>query len=567
MCGIAGILSKNKNRQLLINQMLHVQKHRGPDNSSTYFDENISLGHNRLAIIDLQKEANQPMLSNCGNYVLVFNGEIYNYLELKKKLELAYNFRTNSDTEVLLAGLVLEGKKFLQKLNGMFAFAFWDIKNQKLLCARDRFGVKPFYFSKLGDDFIFGSEIKTLHELVPKKPNEKVWANYLTKATYGIEFDTFWSGISQLPAAHVLEIQDGQLTIGKWYDFVEKINEQPNKISFEQIEEEYKALLFDSLSLRFRADVPVGFNLSGGLDSSTLLAMVNQLGEDKQNIKAFSFYCNDEQYDELPWVQQMLSSYDHPLESVLLESENIPTVSDYMHLIQDEPYGGIPTMAYSQIFKKARESGVLVLLDGQGMDEAWAGYDYYTNNSGSVVQGMKGKGPCKTEVLNDKILEYSQEEYLKPFDSNLLNLQYRDLYYTKIPRALRFNDRISMAYSTELREPFLDYRLVEYAFSLPEEYKIREGQKKWMLRKIASQYLKNEITLAPKRPLQTPQREWLSYDLKNWVSQNIDKMLSSSLGEWFDKEQVIKERNDFFAGNNDNSFYIWQWISVANLLG
>lgn len=567
MCGIAGIKSKNSIFKESIHKMLNAQKHRGPDNTGVYLDEEIVLGHNRLSIIDLHENANQPMISTCENYVLVFNGEIYNYIELRQELKNQYSFKTNSDTEVLLAGLILEGKSFLHKLNGMFAFAFWDKKQQKLFCARDRFGVKPFYFTTFNGDFIFASEIKTIHQLIEKKPNEKVWSNYLTTASYGIEQETFWKNVYQLPASHFLEYGKDGINIREWYNFADAVSKRQRASTLQDVEKEYTQLIQDALSLRFRADVPVGFNLSGGLDSSTLLALVNQIGGDVEKIKAFTFYCNDDRYDELPWVEGMLKQYHHPLEKVLLEVNEIPTIATYIQSIQDEPYGGIPTLAYSQIFKKAREQGVSVLLDGQGMDEAWAGYDYYTNNSGSVVQGIKkGSGPCKLDVLKSSVIENTEREvYQKPFDSDLLNLQYRDLFYTKIPRALRFNDRISMAYSTELREPFLDYRLVEYAFGLPEEFKIHEGQKKWMLRKLASKYLKSNITLAPKRPLQTPQREWLSDDLHEWVSDNIDKMLDSSMGNWFDKDKLISEKNNFFEGKNDNSFYIWQWISMGLL--
>ena len=186
-----------------------------------------------------------------------------------------------------------------------------------------------------------------------------------------------------------------------------------------------------------------------------------------------------------------------------------------MEFQQDEPYGGVPTLAYAKLFEQARKDEVLVLLDGQGMDEQWAGYDYYTQENDTTIQGVTDS-PFKTNILsNDFFAKAEKPEYPKPFDDAILNKQYRDLFYTKIPRALRFNDRISMMFSTELREPFLDYRLVEFAFSLPLDFKIKEGVTKFMLREIASEYLADDLVFAPKRPLQTPQREWLADRFEN----------------------------------------------------
>ena len=215
------------------------------------------------------------------------------------------------------------------------------------------------------------------------------------------------------------------------------------------------------------------------------------------------------------------------------------------------------------MFKKARSQGVKVLLDGQGMDEQWAGYDYYINHSGSVIQGVQ-KSPFRSQVLKASFLEKaSKPEYPKPFDDRVLNLQYRDLFYTKIPRALRFNDRVSMAASTELREPFLDYRLVEFAFAQPLAYKIKNNIQKYVLRQIVSEHLTDKVTYAPKRPLQTPQREWLATDLKPWVKQKIEVLKSHS---WFEADPLNKELNQYFEGDQDSSFHIWQWLNTALLL-
>lgn len=565
MCGIAGIIGEEANINGL-HLMLKTQQHRGPDFTGVWEDECAVLGHNRLSIIDLSEAANQPFISYDKKYVLVFNGEIYNYLELKKELS-DYDFITNSDTEVLLAAYIKWGEDCLHKLNGMFSFAIWDTQEEELFASRDRFGVKPFYYHVAPSSFYFSSEIKALHKAgIKEKPSEKVWASYLAFGSYGMPNETFWESISQLPGGYFLKYKKGKLTTQKWYFFENEILKYNKEEKFEQVKSKYKALLKNSIELRFRADVNVGFNISGGLDSSTLLAFVNQI-EGKENIKAYTFYTDDERYDELPWVKEMIGLTDNPLSEVLLAPDsNIKEKIQYISEIQDEPFGGIPTIAYSQIFKQARKDQVLVLLDGQGMDEQWAGYDYYTQKSDATIQGVS-KSPFRPNVLDPDFLRLAEKpEYPKPFGNRILDMQYRDLFYTKIPRALRFNDRVSMAYSTELREPFLDYRLVEYAFSQPIEFKINKGIQKYLLRELVSEYLSDTITYAPKRPLQTPQREWLGDELKEFVSNNLGELKHSKYSKWFNFESLEKEWELYLAGDNDASFHIWQWVNLNLIL-
>ena len=371
MCGIVGILGADASENKL-DKMLFAQRHRGPDYTGKYLNEGVALGHNRLAIIDLSAQANQPFYSEDQRYCIVFNGEIYNYIELKESLAAHYNFKTHSDTEVLLAAYLYWGKDCLEHLNGMFAFAIYDSVTATLFAARDRFGVKPFYYTQIGDSFYFASEIKSLFAAgKSQQPNEKVWANYFVYGSYGMPNETFWQGIEQLPGGHYLLYTEDKLQITKWYVFEEEVKKYQKQLSFEEVQEQYEALLKDSIALRFRADVPVGFNISGGLDSSTLLAYVNKIGNNK-NINAYSFYTNDERYDELPWVEEMIKLTANPLNKVLLKSEEASSLALAMAHLQDEPYGGIPTIAYGEIFKQARKDGVIVLLDGQGMDEQWA---------------------------------------------------------------------------------------------------------------------------------------------------------------------------------------------------
>ncbi len=564
MCGIVGIIGSLPNGNECINEMLFAQRHRGPDATHKWMGENVFLGHNRLSIIDLSSDADQPMVSSDGRFILVFNGEIYNYLELKEQL-FDYSFKTSSDTEVLLALFQKKGKAMLNDLNGMFSFAIWDTKEQKMFAARDRFGVKPFYYSVLDNNLFFASEIKTLFAAgVEKIKNKKVWANYLSFGTYGLPNETFWENIHQLPAGHYFEYDlhaQKKVEPIKWYDFVKNIKNTP-QLAEKELKIKYLELLQDSIRLRFRADVPVGFNISGGLDSSALLALVNQEFPNNKTIEAFTFYTNDERYDELHWVELMLEKTKNPLNKCLLEAEEVPKLIAEIAALQEEPFGGFPTLAYHQIFAKARAKGILVLLDGQGMDEAWAGYDYYQTNSGFTIQGTK-TAPVRPEVLTEEFRGFAEKEiYEKPFDNELQNLQYRDLFYTKIPRALRFNDRISMLHGTELREPFLDYRLVELAFAQSSDMKIKNGQGKWMLREIVKELLGNEVALAPKRPLQTPQREWMAHELHAYVD---EKIVEFSNGNFVQKEKVVALWNAYKNGSQDNSFYLWQWINLNEL--
>ena len=435
-----------------------------------------------------------------------------------------------------------------------------------MFAARDRFGVKPFHYNLSNDKLCFSSEIKALHAAgIEKKENEKVWASYFAFGSYGMPNETFWAGISQLPGGHYLEFDNNKLTITKWYNFEKEVAKQPKNLTFEEAKKQYLNLLKDSVNLRFRADVSVGFNVSGGLDSSVLLALVN-LQEDNSKINAYTFYTNNADYDELPWVEKMIAETQNPLKKVLLKAEEVPALSEKIEWQQDEPFGGIPTLAYAKIFEQARKDGVLVLLDGQGMDEQWAGYDYYTQKNEATIQGVQDS-PYKTRMLSDSFLQKAEKPtYPKPFDDEVLNKQYRDLFYTKIPRALRFNDRISMTYSTELREPFLDHRLVEFAFSLPLDYKIRNGISKYILREIATEYFVNDLVFAPKRPLQTPQREWLATDLKEWVNNCFAEIETGAHADWFNKEELQKEVRLYFEGNIQSSFHIWQCISFYEMI-
>jgi asparagine synthase (glutamine-hydrolysing) len=568
MCGIAGIFGKNWRVEQL-KAMHAAQRHRGFDAEGFYFDaENLGgLAHNRLSIIDLSAAGRQPLQSADGTLQIALNGEIYNYLELRHELESGYRFQTQTDTEVLLAAFQKWGAQALDRLVGMFAFIIWDERAKTAFAARDRFGVKPLYFHENTDGTLFlASEIKAIHAAgIGRAPNEKIWADFLAHGLIEHSTETFWKGIYKLPAGHFLMWENGRATIKKWYDLREKTGDEFDDRSDAAVAEEYLALLKDSVRLRFRADVPVGINLSGGVDSSTLLGLVHALEKDENAVAAYTFTTGDERYDELTWVRQMLEKTRHPLIVSELAAAEIPDLAAEIQNFQDEPFGGVPTLAYAKLFKTARENGTIVLLDGNGLDEQWAGYDYYAENASqtNLVQGAKEK-PVRTECLTPEFRALARSFALpKVFGDRLRNLQNRDTFFSKLPRALRYNDRVSMRVATELREPFLDQRLFELAFRQPAHRKIYGGVHKKMLREIVRKILPERIAAAPKRPLQTPQREWLRGDLRAWADAAINDALKNFGGAWLDTRAVRREWENFCAGASDNSFYVWQWISLS----
>lgn len=571
MCGISGIVGRQwEPRQL--DAMVASLRHRGPDAEAVYVDPagTAGLGHNRLSIIDLSPAGNQPMTDAARGRTIVFNGEVYNYLELRSELA-GYPFRTKTDTEVLLAAYARWGSGCLDHLVGMFAFALWDEREQTLFAARDRFGVKPLYYASTAQGSLyFASEIKALHAAgIPKQPDEVAWATYLTSGLLDYSDRTFWRNIFSLPAGHTLTVQEGKASVKKWYDLASSVGDGLDSRPVPIVQEEYISLLKESVRLRFRSDVPVAINLSGGLDSSTLLGLVQSVQGDESDVKAFTFVTGDDQYDETPWVEQMLRKTRHPSIVVSISPADVPDLARAVMKSEDEPFGGLPTLAYAKLFERARSEGIVVLLDGQGMDEQWAGYDYYrpalNGADGLYVQGT-AESPTRRECLQPEFAARALRiEHPHRFGNRLQQLQYRDACYTKIPRALRFNDRISMRSSTELREPFLDHRLFELALRQPATSKIVNGTQKWMLRQIAGILLPQGVVEAPKRPVQTPQREWLRGPLRGWADSLIQSGLDGWGGAWLSRKSVTAMWEEYCKGSGNNSYFIWQWLTLGLL--
>lgn len=607
MCGIIGSISSDISRDQFI-AARDTMIHRGP-NDAGYFVDDISytqLGHRRLSIIDLSSAGHQPMFSEDGRYVIVFNGEIYNYIELQKELEPFYSFRTHTDTEVLLASYVVWGESCVKRLNGMFAFAIYDQKKKELFCARDRFGEKPFYYILNKSLFAFASEIKGLLALgIDRKPNEEVVFDYLMHGLYDHTDDTFFAGIKKLPSGSFMRInREKTVSIERYWDLEEPTYVYQGK-TYEQLQNQFLELLEDAIRIRFRSDVPVGINVSSGVDSTSLLFFSEKVTQTHPHL--FSMCLPDEQYNECKFIDTILTSEQKKhWHTSFLQPEEVFPLAKKMNKIQDEPYGGIPTIAYLKLNEQARQQGVTVLLEGQGVDEMLAGYSYYrVEYLRDLIAGKKVKDivqyakhiqkpgsslfPSLYSVLSasridtrersqdmtkqgavDTIAQVFKKQYdhtagahtPQKFASHLLNAQYRDIFYTKLPRVLRFNDHVTMSTSRELRLPYLDHRLVEFCFFLPHEYKIIPGRHKRMIRDAMASTIPEETHRKEKVAFGAVQTPWLRNYYKKEVGEYLESDLFTSL-PYFNHALIRDKIDAFYSGAGNNSFFLWQWINLA----
>lgn len=571
MCALFGFLADVEQPEIILSEMGSVLLHRGPDHQGKFIDNQLGMGHNRLSVIDLSPAGRQPMILEEDGLVIVFNGEIFNYKELREELPTE-SFFSETDSEILLRAFKAWGKECLQRLNGMFAFAIWDQKKRELFLARDRFGIKPLYYSIRPEGFYFASEPKGLFAAgIPKRSSLKAWSTYLTFGTYEHSDYTFFDEVFKLRPGHCMTLKsNGQFQLETYYDLAKSIEAPNDKIEDEQkIADEYLAILRNAVDICFRSDVPVGVALSGGVDSSILMAMVRQSGQDFKQIKAFTYTCDDDRYDETPWVRELLRQQAHPWYISNINVGAIPDLISLIALNQEEPFGGVNTLCLSELCRLAKSEEVTVLLDGNGLDEQWGGYEYYSKTnwaegefSCGPVQASKSPS-VRISCLTPELRGHAELlDFPRPFNSILDNLRYRDLVFTKIPRALRFSDRASMMHSRELRIPFLDHRLVEYSFRVAHSNLINKGEHKYLLRRMIKGAIPDSVLKAPKRPLHTPQREWLADELSEFVGDLIHSKKFRELG-WFDPVEIDKEWNKFRNSEVDNSFFVWQWISAS----
>ena len=535
MCGIAGIVNK-KNKKVAnstIKAMTDLIRHRGPDDEGFYFSDKFAFGHRRLAILDLSSDAHQPM-SYMGLYTITYNGEIYNYLELQKELkEEGYNFKSTSDTEVILAAYDKWGEDCVNKFNGMWAFALYDKKKNTIFCSRDRFGIKPFYYTEVNNQFIFGSEIKQL--LYFKKEhyvNKDILSDYLFFALEEHTNETFFKGIFKLEQSHnlVYSLDNHTFTITKFYDL--KYDYELNRLDEVQATEHLKQKMEASIDLRLRSDVKVGTCLSGGLDSSSIAAIASEKNRDKgiDGFTAIHGRSIDKKNDESHFAREVSKHCNFDLLEVTPSLEDITNTIEEVVRTQEEPFGGLSIFMQYFVMKKAKEAGCIVMLDGQGGDETLFGYEkYYSMYFAYLISQFKffryikeliALSPFKTskkKIIIDSIIKLfgnklsflgsrarrkhfnpkieinrSRINYLYSFQS-FKDFQKRELMLNNLPHLLRYEDKNSMKHSVEARLPFIDHHFVHTALSVNDNLKFKNGYLKYLLRKMINNTLPSSI--------------------------------------------------------------------------
>lgn len=540
MCGIVGIVKFNTDgvRKEQLKSMSDAIVHRGPDGEGHWINDscNVGFGHRRLSIIDLSEGGHQPM-HYLGRYSITFNGEIYNYLELKKELiTKGYNFQSESDTEVLLALFADKGQNMLDDLDGMFSFAIWDNIANEVFCARDRFGEKPFFYFKDENQFVFGSEMKTLWGYgIPKKVKEDRLQHYISSGEIqkpSHSDSSFYHGINQLDAAHCITLKlNGDFSIRKYWSL--DAVETNNSITFEEAKKEYYRLFEESVKRRLRSDVAVGSSLSGGLDSSSIVCMIDKIKSEGQIQKVFSARFKNFDRDEGKHIEEVVSHCDAIESFYTWPSEgNIVDIMEKAVYHQEEPFGSSSILAQWKVMELAKENNVTVLMDGQGADEFLAGYlpeykiylnQLYVSNKKRYESEYKaymssfGKASPvahlkESESLRMKLGRIKRNLLKQPFEQPTLKNSLKTLLASSgLKELLRYSDRNSMAHSREVRLPFLSHHLVEFAFSLPDEFIINDGWTKYIHRKALEPILPNSICWRKdKIGYESPQNTWMN---------------------------------------------------------
>jgi len=626
MCGIFGHFSTDfacdrvilKSRFVAALDSLH---HRGPDNrglesfsipqGNNLPPFELTFGHTRLSIIDLSSSGHQPMHSSDGRFVIVYNGEIYNYKELRNELkDLGHIFNTQSDTEILIAAWSQWGPECLKKLIGMFAFAIFDKIDQTLTLARDAFGIKPLFYRNDGDSIYFASELPALIKLIPKKLNINLQRSYdyLVHNSYDSNSDTFFQEINHLLPAHFITFDLKDVSKFKsvcWW----KPNITTNaNLSFEEATRKLRTLFLDSVKLHLRSDVPLGVALSGGIDSSALASVVRYL-EPNISLNTFSYIASDLNISEEKWIDLLNEKLNARSHKVMIQEHEIDEDLDDMFLKQGEPFSSTSIYAQYRVAKLIKETGVTVVLDGQGADEILAGYSGYPGHRllslietegwvaahkyakcwgqlpgknyllawkyllqlklGDWFYNKKTARDCKPKWLNINYLT----KYGVRFKKNRIELSKENrgqrvkeaLAYalTKegLPSLLRHSDRNSMAFSIESRVPFLTIPIVDFLLSLPENYLISdEGVTKHIFREAMRGIVPDSILdRKDKIGFATPETVWLSSKreiIKKCINQSKEIPFINKKTLLKEFEIILKEKN--IDGR------LWRWINYLH---
>jgi asparagine synthase (glutamine-hydrolysing) len=614
MCGIAGIIQTNPSgyQQEQLHKMTTALAHRGPDGEGLWCNESntVLLGHRRLSIIDLSAAGDQP-LHYLNRYTIIHNGEIYNYIELREVLsKKGYSFFSQTDTEIIAAAYDCWKEECVHYFDGMFAFAIWDEKEKELFAARDRFGEKPFYYYYDNERLLFASEMKALWAAgIDKKANQQLLFNFITIGyTDNPERpeETFYENIYKLPAASFLKFSFIYFTYSIQQYWEVDINEQNKKITDEEAIEQFSHLLQTSVQRRLRSDVAVGTSLSGGLDSSSLLAVINQLSNNKSLLQSFTASFPGYENDELPYAKQVAATYQLSHHVKNISGEELLADWEKLCYHQEEPFGSASIFAQYKVFELAKQHNVKVLLDGQGADETLAGYHKYYKwywqelFRNGKLSGRKELVAARTlgitepftwqnkiaawlpsfatifmerqylvkaishpDLTKEFVQTQSKEAYYAPPDYFTLNgVLHFNTFTHGLEELLRYADRNSMAHGREVRLPFLSHELVEFIFSLPSHFKIRNGWTKWLLRETMKDKLPNEtVWRKDKVGFEPPQKNWMELPaIKEAIQESKKKLVEEKIlkPEVLDKPIVAKT-----AHEGDN--YDWRYLTSSLL--
>ena len=616
MCGINGILGLENFSQPIevIKKMNSALAHRGPDNEGLYSDDLVALGHRRLSIINTSADGNQPFKSDSGEVILIFNGEIYNYLEIKELLK-NYNFKTGSDTEVILAAYLEWGMNCLRYFNGMFSLAIWDKRVQKLFIARDRIGIKPLYYTESDDSFVFSSEIRALTQSKVKefKLSKNSLIEYLRYQTVHSP-RTILEGVYSLPAGHYLTLSDNERILTEYWNPVKAASvKEPNPGN---VQADILNLLRTSVELRMRADVPFGAFLSGGIDSSAIVSLMSQVSV--KPIETFSVIFNEREFSEAKYAEIIAKKYRTNHHEILLTPDDFLNEIPSALLAMDHPSGDGPNTYI--VSKVTKNSGITMALSGLGGDELFAGYSIFKrsislaqkkwlNSFAGVFRNAAGLAikTLKPSMASAKIHDVLNQEYidiphsysvnrkilldneisaLLNFDEELKNpllvrckaltedaeknqlglitqvsLLEMETYMRNV--LLRDSDQMSMAHSLEVRVPFLDHNLVEYSLALSDKLKYPHTPKELLVKSLG-ELLPNEIVNRPKMGFVLPWENWMRKELKNYCEGAIQKLADRPE---FNKQALLNLWSKFLNGDKLTTWSrIWHLVTLSNWL-
>ena len=624
MCGINGILglkdlvlAKQK-----VQAMNMTMKHRGPDDEGVFVNDEIVLGHRRLSIIDLSAAGHQPMQSHDGRFQIVYNGELYNFKELKFELtrvvsrsnQQAYFFQTNTDTEVIIAAYARWGEECVNHFNGMYAFAIWDNLKKELFIARDRLGIKPVYYIYTNNTLAFSSEIRSLlaSELIPRQLDENSLVDYLRYQTVHAP-NTIVKGVKMLMPGHYMKSNNGKITIHSYWNLKKNISHASDGKSYTEVCKDVNHLLTKAVERRLIADVPFGAFLSGGIDSSAIVGLMTKVSTEK--VKTFSVTFDESEFSESKYAQLIAKKFNTDHHEIKLNPADFLKELPNALKAMDHPSGDGPNTYI--VSKATKEAGITMALSGLGGDELFAGYDVFKRSIAlnkkawlnAVPKFMRGAGgsiltKIKPSIASEKIAEFLNQDAInfKTFyplsrqvlmDKEILSiLNKKELVENRVTEIITESqisnlksqisavsiaeistymqnvllgdaDQMSMAHALEVRVPFIDYTLVEYVLGIPDKYKSTATPKKLLVDSLGD-LLPSEIVNRPKMGFTFPWKNWMQNEMKLFCEQ---KMVSLSKRKLFNEHGVMKLWKDFLSDNPKVTWSrIWYLVVLENWL-